>query len=403
MTHFTRVLVVLLVLIGGSLALSILASAWRLPFERRVTIVDPGSLGPAAVAEARIAALEEQIDAYSDRVDALDKMITILVGLSTLYAIALGVTSYLNVNQVLEQSRTTAGQVERMRGEIVESLEASQKHALGVKRLRDRLDRERPELQRLGNALRDAVRTLNKYLPEHLERDKHRFDDQDIQEIQEAERLSGVVRHIGAPPRVSRMLSGLGRFYSVRASLAPAAEQNQLLQRARYYLSRAVRIDPDNFIALNDLAFVLDDLGDLAGSERFWQQSLERQKAQQRARYNLAKFAERRGDFEAAEGLLAGALGQTNWQSAPNGDRTKDILYNHACYCSRLGATTNDVLWGATAVESLRRLQPFTAEHHALLPEDVKPGAALHWVCMTKQAEMHAILQAVGVPFPPAA
>jgi tetratricopeptide (TPR) repeat protein len=403
MTQFARALVVLLVLIGGGLGISILVSAWRLPFERRVTIVDPASRGSAAAAEARIAALKEQIDAYSNRVDSLDKMITILVGLSTLYAVALGVTSYLNVNQVLEQSRSTAAQVEKMRGEIAESLATSQAHALGVKRLRDRLDRERPELQRLGTALRDAVRTLNKYLPEHLERDKHRFDDQEIQEIQEAERLSGVVRHIGAPPRVSRMLSGLGRFYSVRASLAPPAEQNQLLQRARYYLSRAVRIDPDNFIALNDLAFVLEDLGDLAGSERFWQQSLERQKAQQRARYNLAKFAERRNDFEAAERLLAGALSETKWQSAPNEERMKDILYNHACYCSRLGTKTNDVRWADAAVESLQKLQPFTGEQRTILPEDVKPGSALHWTCMKRQAEMSALLQTVGVAFPPPA
>ena len=71
------------------------------------------SAGPLVIRDAK--GLQDVFDTYRDRVDGAQKLMTALIGLSSLYALALGFTTYLGAQQYLQTVKDTAGQVEALR------------------------------------------------------------------------------------------------------------------------------------------------------------------------------------------------------------------------------------------------------------------------------------------------
>src|SRR5579872_5834422 len=60
-------------------------------------------------------ALSEKLDAYGKRADELDKLLALLLGLSTIYAIALGLSAY-------QQLKDSADKLEDLRKEAQEKI-----------------------------------------------------------------------------------------------------------------------------------------------------------------------------------------------------------------------------------------------------------------------------------------
>jgi len=94
----TVVPIVLVVLIAGCLILIIVAS-WPL---RPISSSTSASTSTAADKEEL---LKAKLETYSKRADDLEKLASLLVGLSTVYAIALAVSAYTSVQGNIEQSK----------------------------------------------------------------------------------------------------------------------------------------------------------------------------------------------------------------------------------------------------------------------------------------------------------
>ena len=64
--------------------------------------------GPLMIHDAK--GLQDVFDTYRDRVEGAQKLLTALIGLSSLYALALGFTTYLGAQQYLQTLKDTAEQ-----------------------------------------------------------------------------------------------------------------------------------------------------------------------------------------------------------------------------------------------------------------------------------------------------
>jgi tetratricopeptide (TPR) repeat protein len=114
--------------------------------------------------------------------------------------------------------------------------------------------------------------------------------------------------------------------------------------RARFYLSRAVALSPDDFKTANELgALVMNGVMDGVQPSDYWQakkyfeSSLEKSPNQQRASYGLALLAKADGDLETAQRLLERALKSDVWESGPDAQGTSQVHYALACVLARRG------------------------------------------------------------------
>src|ERR1700675_2364422 len=62
---------------------------------------------------SQLDAYKVQLDAYKTQADDLQRLISLLVGLSSFYAVVLGATSYLTAHQFIDRIKSDADRVER--------------------------------------------------------------------------------------------------------------------------------------------------------------------------------------------------------------------------------------------------------------------------------------------------
>jgi tetratricopeptide (TPR) repeat protein len=299
-------------------------------------------------------ALEKTLDAYKTQVDDLERLVTLLIGLSSFYALVLGVSSYLTVQPFIDRSKENAQQIERYREGMEKAL---------------------PAFTNFGTNVSMGIERLTSLLPNQKERDDfwENLSENEKQEILFLERSLAFVEVLDwSDKRIALLYQGLGKFYSawymvagtendgktVGVSAQNVAAQGNginaiqgLAVRAYFYLDRAVRRDPKNFAALNDFGVTCADMSKLPSTKSLgssdeydrrawssWEDSLRIQPEQQRARYNQANALKRQGKIEDAIKELQEALRRKVWETEPNPLRIKDIYYNLACYQSLLGA-----------------------------------------------------------------
>jgi hypothetical protein len=168
-----------------------------------------------------------------------------------------------------------------------------------------------------------------------------------------ADAASDIYRHLGKyySARYKRQKDGLEtEIQTVRLLPVVSPERNidvnrrrceveSLADRAHFFLSNAIAKNPDNFLAYNDFAYLLQDIEGTASSaaENFYGTSIRYEPKQQRAYYDLALIEHSRGRYKEAEELSTRALTYENWQIRPSPDRKDDVRYNRACYRSHLG------------------------------------------------------------------
>jgi hypothetical protein len=315
--------------------------------------------------------VKDKLDAYKVQVDDLQRLVSLLIAFSSLYALVLGVSSYLSAQGLLKQSEDNAKQIEKLREDLEESF---------------------PFFRGMGermNAMKDRLESL---MPDSDERDGYydRLSNDDRQRL-EATELSAVswlyfLDFSGPPAEIAAgIYRNLGKYYGARhnrqrkalqaeidgASKLPQAdparnidvnerkrETQSLADHASFFFSRAIEKNPNDFLAFNDFAFLTQDIeGDLSKSaESFYRTSLRLEPKQQRAYYDLALMEHDRGKYKEAEELSTRALSYPNWQIRPNEERVNDVRYNRACYRSRLGVQfpNEEKKWADGVEEDLR-------------------------------------------------
>lgn len=316
-----------------------------------VLVPDPQRMTTAADVGAELVAIRQQATIARDQIDMLKQLATLLIGLSSLYAVALGITSYLNLQNVLEQAKQKKGEIDTL-GSKVENIQKD-------------LEKTAPAIVAAQRSIDSVTVRLQQLLPStDVEREEFydvHLGEEQRQEIIAMEPLATIFgRHALGPLEAARMLHGLGRFYNARHARLKRRED---LERAYYYLLTSVALNDQDFSAHNDLGNVLDKLA--AGDPKrrallrtrardHYEQSLSLSKVQQRALFNLANHAADDHDFQQASDQLGEALKRDKWQTDFFASRRRDILYNRACFQSLLGKARGD---DSLATAALRDLQ----------------------------------------------
>jgi len=356
---------------------------------------------------SQLDAYKVQLDAYKTQADDLQRLISLLVGLSSFYAVVLGATSYLTAHQFIDRIKSDADRVER-------NVQA--------------LEKNYPVFTDFGANIDAGIQKLSDKFPSDEERDVYytRLTENDKELILFFERSMVFLDYLDLPGKTARLYYGLGMFYSGRHSVEKLRldslensgkirigtewclmDRRSLVReacvRACFYLQRAVDGDSSNsnFVARNDLGLALADLADLednsatktvllSRAESYFRDSYEIERCQQRALYNLARLLANRKEYDDAVEKLSEALNQTNWQTKPNPFRVKDIRYNRACYRCRLaeGASAhthvpiNEIKedFKAWYKDGYSTNPVVRGENLKALKDDVKPGGDLAWL-----------------------
>jgi tetratricopeptide (TPR) repeat protein len=328
------------VLLAGIALLAITGMFWWQAWNLSIRAIESS---PHSV-EAEQKVLEKTLDAYKTQVDDLERLVSLLIGLSSFYALILGVSSYYTAQHFVDRSKDSADEVEKNREEMEKAI---------------------PAFVDFGKHIDDGLDKLILLLPNEEERDEfwEKLDERDKQEILFLERSMAIVEHLDFKEmKVPVLYQKLGKFYSAwyavekedEANLNPSGRKLTVVRdfaiRAFFYLERAVQRDPKNFTAMNDFGLACIDMSKLPptkslGSpeeylrraESTWDQSLRIHPQQQRARYNKANSLKRKGQIKQAHEELQEALKYNTWQNEPSPIHLKDIHYNLACYESLLG------------------------------------------------------------------
>jgi hypothetical protein len=336
--------------------------------------------------------LREKLNYYEKSADELKTLVSLLLGLSTLYGLALGVGSYLNVQEAKSRADETLGRLialENKTGQEVERygnrldsqgkeyerrLDAELKRfdADTERNLND-IRREFPLFRNMQGSIRKIANKLQEFIPDaDYGRDSYqKIDVNDRVMIEHYERSIGAFEFFTLQPfseDASRIFHMLGSYYSHRY----ARENSEYLKagktglrpdladvsRARMYLSRAQEIAPRSILPLNELGYLeVVATGESEKAAPFLTKSLDLYPEQQRARYYLAIVEHIRGNearsranhaeainhYQISLDQLTKALACKQWQAVEEPERyRRAIYYNRACARARLGELAAD-------------------------------------------------------------
>jgi hypothetical protein len=309
--------------------------------------------------------IQMKLSYYEKSADELKTLTSLMLGLSTVFGLALGVSSYFNLKTTKEQYETE------------------------LKRLKETIDsevltlhRDFPLFRDLHRSISDMRFNLQKFIPES-DYGKNVFGSIDTDErmmVMYFERTVATFEFFDLSPfknDASSIYTMLGSYYSHKYShektkfenaknekstekkkqRRPKAPNIQDVARARLYLRRAKEVLPDNFSALNEIGFlevIVTNEPDRALTAL--RKSLELNGNQQRARYFLAITEHVAGanelsrnparavrNFRQSVELLEGAFPQEHWQISPApAGYIRAMHYNCACGYARLGELEDD-------------------------------------------------------------
>lgn len=312
--------------------------------------------------DARAQLFQDKLEIYSRRVNDMESLVIILLGITGLYTIIFILTADFN-------SRSINRQVNRALESVDQKISAS----LGD--LRQFRDEAREALHKEVNAMADrvaAVQEQGRQIIEELRaelqaspaageiaRVLERIDRRVSEMSNSAPQVSGadesrheVMHYEGAlpalelfharqfAPQLASIYRGLARYYV-------ASDRS----RAKFYLGRAAALAPDDFKTANELgALALNGTApgantgaasapDYGQAKHHFEASLAARPEQQRAAYGLAMVAKAQGNLESAQNLLEGALRANDWETAPDANAAAEIHYALACVLTRRAQT----------------------------------------------------------------
>ena len=338
--------------------------------------------------------LREKLNYYEKSADELKTLVSLLLGLSTLYGLALGVGSYINVQDAKNRADETlqrliglenrTGQdvvryenrLEKQEKEYERRLEAELKRfdADTERNLND-IRREFPLFRNMQGSIRKISNKLQEFIPDtDYGRDTfQKIDVNDRVMIEHYERSIGAFEFFTLQPfgeDASRIFTMLGSYYShryaregseyLKAGKIGSKPDGADVSRARLYLSRAQEIAPKSIAPLNELGYLeVVVTGDSEKAVPFLNRSLDLYPNQQRARYYLSIAEHIRGNearsggnqaeavkhYQISVDQLTKALACNQWQAVEEPERyRRAIYYNRACARARLAELADNEL-----------------------------------------------------------
>jgi hypothetical protein len=384
------------------LAVFLLLQPWQM--NRYVEVLAP----PRDIAQQE-RLLREQLNFYEKSVEQLKSLASLLLGLSTLFAISLGVSSYIGVQDAKDRADDTVKNLTALEGDTrknLADLEGDTRRIvedhiarldLELRRINEGVDRdlndlraEFPLFRRMHESIRGICNKLQEFIPD-ADYGRDVFQKIDVAQktmIEHYERAVGAFEFFDLAPfseDASRIYTMLGSYYSHKFAREQKASSNQPgivpdpgdTSRARFYLNLASAIAPDRVAALNEIGYLeVIVTGDMSRAVPSLQTSLVLVPDQQRAGYYLAitehvlgnslrvaNAVQSRIHFGKSKDLLTEALGRTRWQTVEEDDRyRRAMLYNRACAYARLAElSTSEAerdFYSSQAVDDLRQTFP---------------------------------------------
>lgn len=310
---------------------------------------------------------------HKDRIDNLNRLVTALIGLSTLYTVVLGTTVYLSAQSY----------VDRIKEQQTE-----------LKDKADELKRKFPAFDKIDAAVDEIVRSLKASLPDNEDFSKNLDELIGLEETVMSFERSAALFEFLDPNEFkdgSEVLRRLSRFYrglyerekiEVKDAAKVSKEAKRYLQRARIYAERAAKKYPNDFTVKNEMASVLQEVYRDNYSDRVreqYQESVKSASKQQRANFWLGMFAMNDEKYEEAEKRFTLALKSKNWEiERASEEQTLKLYYNRACARSRLAEATNDKdIEARFANEALADLELSFPAGGGGLVSDLKPDLGL--------------------------
>jgi tetratricopeptide (TPR) repeat protein len=329
--------------------------------------------------------LREKLNNYEKSADELKTIASLLLGISTLYGLALGVGSYINVQEAKGRADETLQRITALENRAQTQVEGYEKRLdkqetdyqrrfeAELKRFNEDTERnlndirrEFPLFRNMQGSIRKISTKLQEFIPDaDYGRDKfQKIDPNDRVMIEHYERAIASFEFFTLQPfgeDAARIYTMLGSYYAhkyARESSASAKKSGPApdaadISRARWYLTCARQIAPKNIAPLNELGY-LDVIatGDGERALPSLEKSIELYPEQQRARYYLSIIMHLRGNAARTAGKraaaitnyqnsvehLSKALATSRWQTVEEPALYyRAICYNRACAYARLG------------------------------------------------------------------
>jgi tetratricopeptide (TPR) repeat protein len=366
--------------------------------------------------ELRYQLLKNQLDNAADNSKQLDRLVTLLLTLTSLYALALGLNSYFGLKQILDSGKEDLGKLRDFLGESrtevrekLRDVDAKVGSAITnansqLVEFRTELREKYPELANLHANLRDVLSGIRlmfqpgqNWTTQYGELTPEQREKFGVAEI----RVAGLeVFRLGDldsfRPDVRRAYQGLGRFYS---SKYKDEKLRSYWERGSLYFDTAVQLDrapakppaellKDLGVHLTLIEQTMDDHVAAGGTatpaemreaellrsraERAFRESLSENPLEPGALFGLGWVLLKKPDYQDAIAQYARVTANT---SLTSGDRKKyleDAYLNQACCYSLLAtADTTDAAY-ATALERLEESKKVAIEYNRLSEWKVK-------------------------------
>jgi len=319
-------------------------------------------------ASTSVDALQQRVAIYDRRVNDLQLLVILLLGVCGLYTIVFVLAAHFS-------SLSFGRQADRAVAQIKDQL------GLAMGDLRELKEETRAELDRLTREI------PNEAPPANLEQNLaalerrlaalagQRLGEDEMQELVHAETATPAIELIASPRSVST-LAGIYRSIGVLYA-------SRDLARARFYLHRAITLAPEDFEAANEAGMLELQRRPPAINEarHHFEASLRVEPAQQRSRYGLALADRAEYRVEAAERGFTEALTHENWETAPDPERTAHIHYDLACLFASRAAddpAQSSVLYGRAADELTAAFRCPSRELEQRLARDTEEEGCLY-------------------------
>jgi len=330
--------------------------------------------------ELRYQLLKNQLDNAADNSRQLDRLVTLLLTLTSLYALALGLNSYFGLKQILDSGKEDLGKLRDFladsRTEVREKLrDVDTKVAFAIAdansqlvAFRTELREKYPELANLHANLRDVLSGIRlmfqpgqNWTTQYGELTSEQREKFQVAEI----RVAGMeVFRLGDlesfRPDVRRAYQGLGRFYSsrykdekmrsywergslyfdtaVHLDRAPARPPAELLKDLGVHLTLIEKAMEDRLAAGTAAPEEMREIEMLRSrAERAFRESLSENPLEPGALFGLGWVLTRKPDYQDAIAQYARVTAITTWAYGDRQKYLEDAYLNQACCYALLG------------------------------------------------------------------
>jgi hypothetical protein len=360
--------------------------------------------------ELRYQLLKNQLDNAADNSKQLDRLVTLLLTLTSLYALALGLNSYFGLKQILDSGKEDLVKLRDFladsRTEVREKLrDVDTKVGSAIANansqlveFRTELREKYPELANLHANLRDVLSGIRlmfqpgqNWTTQYGELTSEQRAKFEVVEI----RVAGMeVFRLGEldsfRPDVQRAYQGLGRFYSSKykdEKLRSYWERGSLYFDAAVQLDRAPASPPaellkDLGVHLTLIEQTMDDHLTAGGTatpaevreaellrsraERAFRESLSENPLEPGALLGLGWVLLKKPDYQDAIAQYAHVTAITSWASGDRQKYLEDAYLNQACCYSLLGAGDATDAAYTTALARLQQSKDVAIEYSRL-------------------------------------